>query len=55
MSEPIVLTPNENRVVELLRALKANKGHGTLRVDIADGLEILFRPEFSEKPGKPRC
>lgn len=42
------LTPNECRAVELLRELKQNKGHGTLRIEITAGMESLFRSERSE-------
>ncbi len=59
MSEPITLTPNECQAIELLRSLKANKGHGTLRIEVRDGMETLFRPEPSVLPidrqAKPRC
>lgn len=53
------LTENEARVVELLREMKASRGHGTLRVEVRDGLESLLRPEYSElppeRPVKARC
>lgn len=40
MSEPIVLTPNESQVIELLRAIKANRGHGQLNIEVRDGMEM---------------
>ena len=50
MSDPFVLTPSESRVIELLRNLKENHGHGTLRVEITAGMESLFKSEKSELP-----
>lgn len=47
------LSPAEARAVELLRAIKndaAGRGHGTLRVEVTDGRETLFKREHSEKP-----
>lgn len=59
MSEPIVLTPNESRTIELLREIKANRGHGQLLVEVRDGMESLFKPMPYElppdRPAKPRC
>ena len=49
MSEPIIMTPNERRVIELLRELKSDRGHGTLRVEITAGVETLVKHERSEK------
>lgn len=46
------LSASEARAVELLRSIKGQatgRGHGTLRVEVADGKETLFRPEYSEK------
>lgn len=40
MSEPIVLTPNEFQVIELLRELKANRGHGQMLLEVRDGMEL---------------
>lgn len=45
----IDVTPKEAGVIQHLRALKANDGHGTLRVDVADGAEILLKREHSVK------
>ena len=50
MTAPLDLTPNEHRVIDLLRELKRNKGYGTLRVEVTAGAESLFRKERSEKP-----
>lgn len=50
MSEPLTLTPNEARVIELLRSIKANNGHGQIVVKITAGMETLFEPMRSEKP-----
>ncbi len=50
MSQTFVLTLNEARVIELLREIKANRGHGSLKIDIRDGIESLFRPEYNETP-----
>ena len=49
-TKTLILTDNEMRVVELLRELKANRGHGTLRIEVRDGNESLFRQEQSELP-----
>lgn len=46
----MTLSPNEAYAIELLRQLKANKGHGVLRIDVRDGLESLFRPESALQP-----
>lgn len=46
------LTPAEKRVVELLRELKTATGHGTLTVDVRDGVEVLFIPARKERPPK---
>ena len=50
MSDPFVLTPNESRVIQLLRNLKENQGHGTIRIEITAGMESLFKAEKSELP-----
>lgn len=50
MSEPLTLTPNEARIIELLRVIKANNGHGQLTVKVTAGMETLFEPMRSEKP-----
>jgi len=50
MSVTMILTENEARAIALLRDLKANRGHGTLRIEVRDGLESLYRPERSELP-----
>lgn len=57
-----VLTENERRAVELLRELKLNErsgGNGTLRVEVRQGLEVLFEPTPRElppeRPMKVRC
>ena len=44
------ITPNEVRVIELLRELKSGTGYGTLRIDVTAGQESLFKPERSELP-----
>ena len=49
----IDVTAKEAGVIQHLRALKENKGHGTLRVDVADGAEILFKREHSIKALTP--
>jgi hypothetical protein len=49
MSKTFILSANEARVIELLRELKVG-GHGTLRIEVRDGIESLFRPERSELP-----
>lgn len=49
------LTPAEARAIELLRAIKneaAGRGHGTLRVEVTEGRESLFKREHSEKPAR---
>lgn len=46
----IEVTPAEKRVVELLREIKGTSGHGSLRIEVAEGKEILFKKEHSEKP-----
>ncbi len=45
----IDVTAKEAGVIQHLRALKSDGGHGTLRVDVADGAEILLRREHSVK------
>jgi hypothetical protein len=50
MTHTIIVTQNERRVIELLRELKAGHGHGTLRIEVRDGAESLFRSERSELP-----
>lgn len=45
----IDVTPKEAGVIQHLRALKQEGGHGTLRVDVADGSEILLKREHSIK------
>lgn len=39
------LTPEEQLVLDNLRQIKGKKGHGTLRVDIRDGVEATIRRE----------
>ncbi len=54
-----LLTANEARAIELLRKLKAEQGHGTLRIEVVAGVESLYRAEASElppeRPIKTRC
>ncbi len=45
----IDVTAKEAGVIQHLRALKSSGGHGTLRVDVADGSEILLKREHSIK------
>lgn len=50
--KPDGLTNEEWRAVQHLRALKADdggRGHGTLRVEVVNGRESLFKREHSEK------
>lgn len=57
MSEPLVLTANERRMVELGRMIKnryGNRGHGKLVVEYRDGVECLFDPTLREVPMRPR-
>ena len=45
------LTENEWRAVELMREIKeGDTGHGTLVIDIANRIEVLFTPQRREKP-----
>lgn len=44
------LTANEWRVVELLRSIRENGGHGELRVEVRGGIEVLFDPTRRELP-----
>lgn len=46
----MVLSPNEARAIELLRAIKANRGHGELTIKVGDGLERQFLHARSELP-----
>lgn len=50
MSEPMILTPNEKQTIELLRSIKANRGHGELRVVVREGIETQFVPSPSIIP-----
>ena len=50
MSTTVQLTDNELRAVQLLRALKAGNGYGTLRIEVTAGQESLFRSERCELP-----
>jgi hypothetical protein len=43
------LTPAEHRAIVLLREIKKDAGHGTLRVEVTAGYESLLKQEFSEK------
>lgn len=45
----IEVTDNEARIIERLRALKQNAGHGTLRVEVTAGSETLIKREYSER------
>lgn len=44
------LTESEARVIELLRIMKLNRGHGTLHIEVASGAEKLFTRETKELP-----
>lgn len=44
------LTEAEMFVIQRLRALKKEAGHGTLRVEVTAGHETLVKREYSEKP-----
>lgn len=46
------LTAAEQRVVALLREIKTTTGHGTLTVEIRNGVEEQFVPARKEKPPK---
>lgn len=50
MTCPMDVTAGERFVLERLRAIKANGGHGTLRVEVTAGQESLVKREHSEKP-----
>lgn len=43
------LTAEEVRVINNLRLLKHQRGHGTLRVEIVAGYESLIKREHSER------
>ena len=45
----VEITPAEASVIQHLRALKQNKGTGTLRVEVTAGAESLLKREHSVK------
>ncbi|MES2155480.1 MAG: hypothetical protein V4510_10130 [bacterium] len=49
MSVTMILSLNEAAAIEELRLLKA-RGHGTLTVEVRDGLEAMFIPAPKVRP-----
>lgn len=43
------VTAAERIIIERLRAIQSNGGHGTLRVDVTDGHASFLKREHSEK------